>query len=61
MIGADKISVKSVASASSAFYSVSNQIMFTFHPQRWSDDFFIWSKELIIQNLKNVVKRFLVK
>lgn len=38
-----------------------NQIMFTFHPQRWNDNLLIWSKELIIQNLKNQVKRFLVK
>lgn len=38
-----------------------NQIMFTFHPQRWNDNLLIWSKELIIQNFKNQVKRFLVK
>jgi hypothetical protein len=38
-----------------------NQIMFTFHPQRWSDDKVLWCKELVIQNLKNGVKRFLVK
>src|ERR1035437_8588830 len=36
-----------------------NKIMFTFHPQRWSDDKVLWCKELVIQNFKNGVKRFL--
>jgi hypothetical protein len=35
--------------------------MFTFHPQRWTDDKTLWYKELVVQNLKNQVKRFLVK
>jgi len=39
-----------------------NQIMFTFHPQRWNDNLFMWSKELVLQNAKNIVKRlFFVK
>ncbi len=38
-----------------------NQIMFTFHPQRWTDNKTLWYKELVVQNLKNQVKRFLVK
>lgn len=39
-----------------------NQIMFTFHPQRWNDNMFIWIKELILQNIKNLIKRlFFVK
>lgn len=38
-----------------------DQIMFTFHPQRWNDNKLAWSKEFLLQNLKNVVKRFLVK
>ncbi len=38
-----------------------NKIMFTFHPQRWSDNWFLWSKEFVLQNAKNQVKRFLVK
>ncbi len=37
------------------------QIMFTFHPQRWSNNWFMWTKELLTQNLKNQIKRFLVK
>ena len=35
-----------------------DQIMFTFHPQRWNDNLFIWTKELIIQNTKNRIKKY---
>lgn len=38
-----------------------NQAMFNFHPQRWNDAFFPWVKELVLQNAKNQVKRFLVR
>lgn len=34
-----------------------NQMMFNFHPQRWTDSHVNWTKELIMQNAKNVVKR----
>lgn len=34
-----------------------SQIMFTFHPQRWNDNKVMWMKELISQNIKNVVKQ----
>lgn len=38
------------------------KIMFTFHPQRWNDNFFKWSKELVLQNTKNMIKKiFFVK
>jgi hypothetical protein len=33
--------------------------MFTFHPQRWNDNLSDWTKELVLQNLKNQVKFFL--
>jgi hypothetical protein len=36
-----------------------DQIMFTFHPQRWTNQAFPWVKELVWQNTKNVVKYFL--
>jgi hypothetical protein len=34
-------------------------IMFTFHPQRWTNNKVLWMKELVFQNTKNIVKRFL--
>lgn len=38
-----------------------DHIMFTFHPQRWNDNKFKWTKELLMQGVKNQVKRFIVK
>lgn len=38
-----------------------NQIMFTFHPQRWNDNFINWFIEFNSQNVKNLVKRLLIK
>lgn len=38
-----------------------DKIMFTIHPQRWNDSTQLWIKELIIQNIKNVVKYFYSK
>jgi hypothetical protein len=38
-----------------------DKIMLNFHPQRWSDDMVGWSKELILQGLKNQLKRVIVK
>lgn len=35
-----------------------NKIMFTFHPQRWSDQPIFWLKELIFQSLKNNIKKY---
>lgn len=35
-----------------------DQIMFTFHPQRWSDDAFFWIREAVIQQTKNVIKHY---
>lgn len=37
-----------------------NQIMITIHPQRWDDNVFPWVKELVFQNGKNMVKRYVV-
>ncbi len=36
-----------------------DKIMFTFHPQRWNDNKFFWLKELVMQNIKNTIKRLL--
>jgi hypothetical protein len=38
-----------------------DQIMFTFHPQRWTDRSLPWLRELVMQNVKNVAKRWIVK
>ena len=37
-----------------------NQIMITVHPQRWTNNPLQWTKELILQNAKNLVKRFVI-
>lgn len=34
-----------------------NQIMFTFHPQRWNNSLLLWTKELLLQSVKNTVKK----
>jgi hypothetical protein len=38
-----------------------NKIMINTHPHRWFDNYWGWGKELILQNLKNLVKRLIVK
>jgi len=35
--------------------------MITIHPQRWSDNIFSWTRELVSQNVKNMAKRVLVR
>lgn len=36
------------------------QLMLTFHPQRWTSNFAMWTEELILQNVKNVVKKYII-
>ncbi len=38
-----------------------SQLMMTSHPQRWTDNKIEWLQELILQRLKNLVKRILIK
>lgn len=38
-----------------------NQLMITTHPQRWNDFGIAWIKELVMQNIKNVMKATIVK
>jgi len=40
--------------------SFPNQVMFTFHPQRWHNKRLPWFKELIFQNVKNQIKKILI-
>lgn len=37
------------------------QIMITVHPQRWTNDYLEWFKELVTQRLKNIVKWGLIR
>ena len=37
-----------------------DRIMITTHPQRWTNNTFAWCKELLMQSLKNIVKRLLI-
>lgn len=37
------------------------QVMFTFHPQRWNNSLLPWAKELVWQNFKNVVKAIIIR
>ncbi len=36
-----------------------DQIMFTFHPQRWHNNRILWINELVLQKIKNIVKKYL--
>jgi len=38
-----------------------DKIMINVHPQRWNDDFIPWMWELVSQNVKNVVKKQIIK
>ena len=40
--------------------ALSQRIMITTHPQRWTDSRLGWIKELITQSLKNIIKRLLI-
>lgn len=38
-----------------------HHVMMTTHPQRWNNGIVPWTKELVLQNAKNLVKKLLVK
>lgn len=38
-----------------------NKAMFTFHPQRWSNEILNWSNELVKQKTKNLIKKVIVR
>ena len=38
-----------------------DKIMLNTHPQRWTNNPLAWMKELVWQNVKNVVKRIIVR
>ncbi len=37
------------------------KVMMNFHPQRWTDNNYLWMREKYVQGSKNVVKYFLIK
>lgn len=37
-----------------------NHVMMTTHPQRWTNSTSEWWKEMIVQNIKNIIKRFII-
>lgn len=41
--------------------SFPNQLMLTTHPQRWTNHIVAWLLELLLQNVKNVVKKAMIK
>jgi hypothetical protein len=66
----DKVDAQSIISVHSSFAliealdknEINAPIMFTFHPQRWNEFGATWIKELIFQNIKNLIKAlFFVK
>jgi hypothetical protein len=44
-----------------AVNALPNRIMFTFHPQRWTNSPLPWLWELLFQNLKNQVKAYKIR
>lgn len=38
-----------------------DNVIINTHPQRWTDNFLWWSMEFFFQNLKNIIKYFIVK
>lgn len=41
--------------------SLPPRIMITTHPQRWTNNPLVWTKELLLQTLKNAIKRILIQ
>lgn len=37
-----------------------SKLMINFHPQRWNDTFLPWISEFLLQNMKNLFKRYLI-
>ncbi len=40
---------------------MSDKIMLNIHPQRWTNDYVPWVRELVVQNFKNVIKKWMIK
>jgi len=51
-----KFDLKTTQDVINAIPQFPDKIMITIHPQRWDDRFIPWLQELVLQNIKNVVK-----
>jgi len=58
-----KYNLKSTSNIISAFKNenLPNKIMINIHPQRWTDSCLPWIRELIVQNIKNLIKLIIIK
>lgn len=56
-----KFDLKTTQDVIDAIPQFPDKIMITIHPQRWDDRFVPWLQELVMQNVKNVVKWGVVK
>ena len=56
-----KFDLKTTQDVINAIPQFPDKIMITIHPQRWDDRLGPWLQELVLQNVKNVVKWGLVK
>lgn len=58
-----QVSIKSASHLASLLDKdqLPNQIIINTHPQRWFNFGFLWMQELMLQNMKNIVKRVLIK
>ena len=52
-----KFDYKSTNQIINSISSLPDKVMFTFHPQRWTDNPLLWTQEFILQNIKNLIKR----
>lgn len=57
---------KNYHSTPDIIYAIQNntfpfKTMMNFHPQRWNSNLYFWTKELVLQNIKNQVKKIIVK
>ncbi|MBT7995298.1 MAG: hypothetical protein HN691_10525 [Bacteroidetes bacterium] len=60
-ISLNKLGVKTIKKFISEENNLPNRILFNFHPQRWTDNYFEWVSELLMQSSKNQLKRFIKK
>lgn len=56
-----KFDLKTTQDVINAIPEFPDKIMITIHPQRWDDRFVPWLQELVLQNVKNVVKWGMIK